>query len=135
MPLDRLPNPAGDGMLGAVLRSLFSTEIFMARGHSYLWTPWLVIGEIASNALIAIALCVTGLRLVRRVRAGESQGLRRAAAWAGVLAFALAGTHVLDVLVTWTPIYGIDVIVRGIVALVAVAAAILIDHADPGVKG
>ncbi|HEX7466931.1 MAG TPA: hypothetical protein VF309_09835 [Usitatibacter sp.] len=98
----------------------------MARGHSYLWTPWLVIGEIASNALIAIALLVIGLRLVRRVRAGDGEGLARAAAWTGVLAFALASTHLLDVWVTWTPIYAIDLAVRGVVALVAVAAMFLI---------
>ena len=98
----------------------------MARGHSYLWTPWLLIGELASNALIAIALFVTGVRLVRRVRAGDGHGLGRATAWAGVLAFALASTHVLDVWVTWTPIYGIDLAVRSVVALVAVAAAFLI---------
>jgi hypothetical protein len=95
----------------------------MARGHSYLWTPWLLMGELAANALIAVALFVTGLRLVRRVRSGAPEGLGRAAAWAGVLAFALGTTHLLDVLVTWTPIYGIDLVVRCAVALVAVAAA------------
>ena len=40
-----------------------------------------------------------------------------------LLAFALAATHLLDVFVIWTPIYGIDVVVRGLVALVAIAAA------------
>jgi hypothetical protein len=104
------------------LREVFSTEIFMARGHAYLWTPWLVIAEIVSNAVIAIALLVIGVRLVRRVRAGEPEGLARAGAWAGVLAFALASTHLLDVWVTWTPIYGIDAAARGLVALVALTA-------------
>ena len=37
------------------LRTLFSTEAFMARGHSYLWTPSLLIMELATNAVIAAA--------------------------------------------------------------------------------
>ena len=49
----------------------------------------------------------------------------RATAWVGLLAFALAATHLLDVLVIWTPIYGIDVVVRGLARLVALAAAVM----------
>ena len=102
---------------------MFSTEIFLPRGHAYLWTPWLVIAELATNALIAVALLVVGIRLVGRVRSGDPDGLARGAAWMGVLAFALAATHLLDVWSIWTPIYGIDAVVRGLVALVALVAA------------
>jgi hypothetical protein len=102
---------------------MFSTEIFLPRGHAYLWTPWLVIAEIATNAAVALALLVLGIRLVVRVRGGDPDALARGAAWMTLLAFALAGTHLLDVWVIWTPIYGIDVVVRGLVALVAIAAA------------
>ena len=108
------------------LRSVFSTEIFLPRGHAYLWTPWLLAGEIASSALIALALLVIGVRLVRRVRASQPTNLSRAAAWSGLLAFVLASTHVLDVICTWTPIYGIDVAVRCLAALVALATAVFI---------
>jgi two-component system, NtrC family, sensor kinase len=102
---------------------MFSTEIFLPRGHAYLWTPWLVIAELAANALIAGALFIIGLRLYKRVRSGETAELPRAAAWAAVLALLLAFTHVLDVWMTWSPVYGIDVVVRGFVALVALVAA------------
>ncbi len=102
---------------------MFSTEIFLPRGHAYLWTPWLVIAEIATNAAIALALVVLGVRLVLRVRGDDPEALVRGAAWMTLLAFALAATHLLDVFVIWTPIYGIDVVVRGLVALVAIAAA------------
>jgi hypothetical protein len=102
---------------------VFSTEIFLPRGHAYLWTPWLVIAELVTNGLTAIALLAVGIRLVRKVQAAEPEGLARGAAWMGVLAFALAVTHLLDVWVIWTPIYGIDVVVRGLVAMLALTAA------------
>jgi predicted permease len=102
---------------------MFSTEIFLPRGHAYLWTPWLIIAEIAGNAVIALALVAVGVRLVRRVRSGDPEALVRGAAWMGLLAFALAATHLLDVWVIWTPIYGIDVVVRAAAALIAIAAA------------
>jgi hypothetical protein len=105
------------------LRSMFSTEIFMARGHAYLWTPWLLVGEIASNALIAVALVAIAIRLFRRGRAPETGPRGRTTLWLGILAAGLATIHILDVWVTWNPIYGIDVVVRGLVALVSLAAA------------
>jgi two-component system, NtrC family, sensor kinase len=105
------------------LRSMFSTEIFLPRGHAYLWTPWLVIAELATNALLAGALFIIGLRLWRRVRSGETADLTRATAWAAVLCLVLGATHVLDVWVTWSPVYGIDMMVRGFAALVALVAA------------
>ena len=49
----------------AGLRTLFSTETFMARGHSYLWTPSLVVLELATNALIALAAVAIGVALLR----------------------------------------------------------------------
>jgi hypothetical protein len=105
---------------------VFSTEIFLPRGHTYLWTPWVLAGELASSALIALGLLVIGVRLVRRVRSAKPAGLARATAWAGLLAFVLASTHVLDVICTWTPIYGIDVAVRCLAALVALTTAVFI---------
>jgi hypothetical protein len=105
---------------------MFSTEIFLPRGHTYLWTPWVLVGELASSAVIALALVVIGVRLVRRVRASQPAGLARATAWAGLLAFVLASTHVLDVVCTFAPIYGIDVAVRCLAALVALATALFV---------
>ena len=54
---------------------MFSTEIFLPRGHAYLWTPWLVIAEIATNAAVALGLLVLGVRLVVRLRGGDPEAL------------------------------------------------------------
>jgi hypothetical protein len=108
----------------ARLRTLFSTETFMARGHSYLWTPSLVILEIASNALIALAALAIAVALWRAAARATARGPRLGYALLGALALGLAAAHALDVWVIWTPVYGADAIIRSATAVVAVAAAI-----------
>src|SRR5262245_27342866 len=110
----------------ADLRTLFSTETFMARGHSYLWTPSLVILEIATNALIALAAVAIGVALLRAAARARARGPRLAHGLLATLALGLAAVHALDVWVIWTPLYGIDVVVRAATAVVAVAAAIVL---------
>ena len=73
----------------AGLRTLFSTETFMARGHSYLWTPELVVLELATNAVIALAAAAIAVAL------GARRGARGRAVAPGsrtwlLAAFALA---------------------------------------------
>jgi hypothetical protein len=106
------------------LRTLFSTETFMARGHSYLWSPGLVILELATNVLIALAALAIAVALLR---AGARAGARTARLGHRLLALfaiGLAAAHTLDAWVIWTPLYGVDVVVRGTTAVAAVAAAI-----------
>jgi len=110
----------------AGLRTLFSTETFMARGHSYLWTPSLIVLEIATNALIAAAAVVIGVALLRAAARAQQRGPKLAHALLAVFALALAAAHALDVWVIWTPIYGADVVVRCAAAVTAIAAAIVL---------
>lgn len=108
------------------LRTLFSTETFMARGHSYLWTPSLLVMELATNALIALAAAAIAVALARAaLRAPERSGTVGYGLLA-VFALALAGAHALDVWVIWTPLYGVDIVVRAVAAAAAVAAAIVV---------
>jgi len=108
------------------LRTFFSTETFMARGHSYLWTPKLIIIELATNALIAIAALAMAVVLARAaVREREGGGARGHGVLA-VFALGLAVVHALDVWVIWTPVYGIDAVVRCATAVAAVAAALVL---------
>src|SRR5262245_54351615 len=106
------------------LRTLFSTETFMARGHSYLWTPKLIILELATNALIAIAALAIAVALARAAGRARERGGKLAYGMLAVFALGLAAAHVLDVWTIWTPIYGIDAVVRCLTAVAAVAAAI-----------
>jgi hypothetical protein len=93
--------------------SMFSTEIFMARGHSYLWTPWLLISEIATNVVLVLA-CLALAAIARR----------RGARGLALLALAFAAVHALDTWVIWTPAYGIDVVVRGLTAVAAIVVVV-----------
>jgi hypothetical protein len=106
--------------------AMFSTEIFMARGHSYLWTPWLLIAEVATNAALALGLLIIAVRLFRRGRAPEPGPPGLTGLWLGLLALALLTVHLSDVWTIWTPAYGVDAAIRGAAALIALAAAILI---------
>jgi len=110
------------GPLPQTLSSPFSTEIFMARGHAFLWTPWLLVTELATSAVLAascVALAVLGFR--RAARAPERRGT-----WRGLslLTLGFGALHALDAWVIWTPIYGIDAVVRGLTALGAVVAVV-----------
>jgi hypothetical protein len=102
------------------LRALFSTEIFMPRGHDYFWTPKLLVLEGASNLVLAIAGFVLAAALLRR-RAALSG--RTSAVLA--LCFGLAAvTHLLDVWLIWAPLYWLDALIRSVAALAALAAAV-----------
>jgi hypothetical protein len=93
--------------------SMFSTEIFMARGHSYLWTPWLLVSEIATNLILTVACLALAVLAYRRGAGGLA-----------LLAVAFAAVHALDTWVIWTPVYGIDVIVRGLTAVAAIVVVV-----------
>lgn len=103
------------------LRALFSTEIFMPRGHEYLWTPALLILEAGANLTIAAAAVAVAWRLVRGGRAPLPPRGRRALVLFGVF---LAVAHLFDVWLIWAPLYWLDALVRCATAAVAVAAAI-----------
>lgn len=109
-------------MAGA-LRTLFSNEIFLPRGHEYLWTPRLLELELGSNAIIALSCLVMAATLVRRVvkRAGLA---RRAQLVLGLFVACVAATHLFDVWVIWAPRYWLDALLRSGTAIVAAATAI-----------
>ena len=108
------------------LRTLFSTETFMARGHSYLWSPGLVVTELVTNALIALAALAIAVALLRAALRAPARSETLAFGLLAVFALALAAAHALDVWVIWTPLYGVDVVVRCVAAVAAIAAAIVV---------
>ncbi len=121
-----LPRRATTGILcsvAGVLQTLFSTEIFLPRGHEYLWTPRLLALELGSNAVIALACVAMAIGLARAVvkRAGLA---RRAQIGLGLFAACAAGTHLLDLWVIWAPRYWLDALLRCATAVVAIGAAV-----------
>lgn len=90
----------------------------MPRGHSYLWTPALLVGEIAASLVIALACAAIAIIFARSRRRGS-----RALA---VAAGGLAAAHALDAWVVWQPAYGVDLIVRSATAVAVVVAVVLL---------
>jgi len=114
------------------LRALFSTEIFMPRGHEYLWTPKLLVLESLSNLVLALACLVLAASFARRRRAGRGGPSRRSWTVLALCALLIAATYLFDVWLIWAPLYWLDALVRGAAALAAVAAAVsfVTDHGD-----
>ena len=98
----------------------------MARGHSYLWSPGLLVLELATNLLIALAAVAIAITLLRAAARAQARAARLGHALLAVFAIGLAAAHALDAWVIWTPIYGIDVVVRGATAIAALAAAVVL---------
>ena len=116
----------GFGLMLADLGTLFSTETFMARGHSYLWSPRLVILELATNLVIALAAVAIAIALWRAATRVGTRPARAAHRLLALFALGLAAVHGLDAWVIWTPLYGVDVVVRGATAVAAIAAAVIL---------
>jgi len=104
------------------LRALFSTEIFMPRGHEYLWTPTLLLLEGASNLVLALGAGVVGVSFLRR-RAARPLS-RRTSAALGAFAVLAAVTYLGDVWLIWAPLYWLDALLRSLAAVAAVVAAV-----------
>jgi hypothetical protein len=115
------------------LRALFSTEIFMPRGHDYFWTPKLLVLDGASNLVLAIAGFVLAAAFLRR-RAGRAALSGRT--WTVLaLGMALAAvTHLFDIWLIWAPLYWLDALIRCMAALAAIVAVVslLTDRGDDG---
>ena len=103
------------------LRALFSTEIFMPRGHEYFWTPKLLVLEGCANLLIAMGIVAVVGRIARRGEAPLPPRGRRLLVLLGIF---LAATHLFDVWLIWAPLYWLDALVRCAAAVVAVTAAL-----------
>jgi two-component system NtrC family sensor kinase len=119
-----LPCGRRAGILSTVspLRALFSTEIFMPRGHEYLWTPKLLLLEGASSLVLALGTAVVGASLLRR-RAAKRTLSRRTSTALAAFALLAAVTYLGDVWLIWAPLYWLDALLRCLAAVAAVAAA------------
>ena len=84
--------------------------------------------ELATNALIALAAAAIAVALLRgRGARGRAVGPDvRVTRCSRCSRSRWRRAHALDVWVIWTPLYGVDVVVRGATAVAAVAAAIVV---------
>jgi hypothetical protein len=102
------------------LRALFSSELFLPRGHCYLWKPSLVGLHVLANALLGFAFVAVAVAVVRAARHKRELPLRIV----GALLLVAGLTHLSDVWVIWRPLYWLDGVLRAAAAALVLAAAI-----------
>jgi hypothetical protein len=100
---------------------------FIPHGHCYLWTPSMVWTEVLANLFIGasyVAISLALYRMLFRVRAVVPFS------WLflpfAVFILACGGTHFLDVVTVWHPIYWLDAAVRVLTAAASVGTALLL---------
>lgn len=98
---------------------------FMPHGMCYLWQPALVVAQVVTNALIALAYFSIPLLLLYFI--GRRPDIPNPLLFTLFAIFILAcgTTHLLDIVTIWHPIYWVDAVVRGVTALASVGTAVV----------
>jgi signal transduction histidine kinase len=107
------------------LDRLFSGQ-FMPHGHCYLWTPSMVWLQVGSNLLIALAYLSISLTLAYIVLKIKDIPFSWMYVAFGVFIITCGGTHAIDIVTIWDPIYWFDGGLRVVTAIASVAAAVLL---------
>jgi signal transduction histidine kinase len=103
-------------------RDILDTSTLISRGASLAWKPELVWTNAVSDALLAVAFLVIAFVLAfyawRRGR--DMLPMFHAVFWAFAIFFAVcATTRLLSILTLWVPAYGIEGVVKGLLALIS----------------
>jgi signal transduction histidine kinase len=104
----------------------FFSGAFMPHGHCYLWSPAMVGLQLSSNLAIGLAyisISATLYYLVRRVKDVPFSWMYVAF---GVFIVTCGGTHVMDVVTIWTPVYWLDGGLRAVTAVASVGTALML---------
>lgn len=98
---------------------------FMPHGMCYLWQPALIVAQVVSNGLIALAYFSIPLLLLYFI--GRRPDIPNPLLFTLFAIFILAcgTTHLLDVVTIWHPIYWVDAAVRIVTALASVGTAVV----------
>ncbi len=98
---------------------------FMPHGMCYLWQPPLVVAQVVTNALIALAYFSIPLLLLYFI--GRRPDIPNPLLFTLFAIFILAcgTTHLLDIVTIWHPIYWVDAVVRAVTALASVGTAVV----------
>lgn len=98
---------------------------FMPHGMCYMWQPSLIVAEVTTNALIALAYFSIPMLLTYFI--GKRPDIPNPLLFTLFAIFILAcgTTHLLDIVTIWYPVYWIDAAVRIITALASLGTAVV----------
>ncbi|HEY3266997.1 MAG TPA: ATP-binding protein [Armatimonadota bacterium] len=119
-----------------LLHTLVSGDPFMPHGHCYLWTPALLWMQVGSDMLIGASYVAIALMLWSMVQKGKTLIPFRPMFFAfGLFIIACAGTHFMEVLTTWNPVYWASGLVKVVTAGASVATAFALPKVIPTALG
>src|SRR6185312_3133864 len=106
---------------------------FMPHGHCYFWRPEIVWTNALSDSIIAIAYLTIPISLVYIVRMRKDFRYHWMLLLFAVFILGCGGTHVMDVINIWNPIYRLDSLLRVITALASIGTAIMLVKLTPSI--
>ncbi len=98
----------------------------MPHGHCYLWTPSMVWLQVVSNLLIALSYLSISLTLAYIVRKIKDIPFSWMYVAFGVFIITCGGTHAIDIVTIWDPIYWFDGGLRVVTAIASAVTAVLL---------
>lgn len=107
------------------LRNLFSMD-FMPHGHCYFWRPGVLWLNVGSDTAIALAYYSIPLALYVFVRRRQDLAFRSVFFLFMAFIFACGGTHLLEAVTVWKPVYRFEGLVKLVTAIVSGATAIVL---------
>jgi PAS domain S-box-containing protein len=108
------------------LKALFSANGFIPHGHCYAWRPGVLWLNVVSNALIALSCATIPFTLLYFARKRRDLPFHWVLVCLAVFIIACGATHAMEIWTLWTPVYWLSGIIKAIMALASVPAAILL---------
>lgn len=113
--------------MDAATTSAFEHSQYMPHGMCYLWRPDILWPTAVSDVVTAMAYLAFALAVITFVRRREDLPNPAFFVLAGSVIFLACGTsHLLSAVVIWNPLYGYLAVVKVMVAVSSVAAAVLL---------
>lgn len=110
---------------------LLFSDGFLPHGHCYLWEPGLVWLHVISDFLIGIAYVAISVGLGYFVYKKQNLPFSGMFVAFGVFIIACGGTHFMEVLTLWKPVYWLSGSVKLLTAMASVATAALLPPLIP----
>jgi signal transduction histidine kinase/CheY-like chemotaxis protein len=110
----------------------FDLSRFMPHGHCFQWDPGILWSSVISDSLIAISYFAIPFTLVFQImRKRGDLPFNWMFLCFGVFIVACGSTHIMDVIVTWEPAYGLAAVIKAITAIASVPTAIILYRIAP----
>jgi hypothetical protein len=110
-----------------ILNVIFDSERYMPHGFCYLWQPELVWMHVLSDLVIALAYFSIPVTIfVLLYKRNQAIPFRWVFVMFALFILLCGLSHLLSIIVLWTPYYYLQGVIKSITAMVSLAAAVLL---------